>query len=51
VGEKIARSKFIDTLRLHVKGGAGGMGYPKYGGVGGAGGNVYVVGDEGIAKT
>ena len=34
--------KFIDTLRVHVKGGSGGMGYPKYGGIGGKGGDVYV---------
>nr|XP_053631800.1 GTP-binding protein 10 homolog [Cherax quadricarinatus] len=34
--------KFIDTLRLHVKGGSGGMGFPRFGGVGGNGGDVYV---------
>lgn len=33
---------FIDSLRIHVQGGAGGMGHPKYGGIGGRGGNVYI---------
>ncbi|KAG8250995.1 GTP-binding protein 10 [Homalodisca vitripennis] len=37
---------FIDSLRLHVQGGAGGMGHPKFGGVGGRGGRVYVEGVE-----
>lgn len=32
--------KFIDSLRINVKGGHGGNGYPKYGGVGGQGGCV-----------
>ncbi|XP_071451026.1 GTP-binding protein 10 homolog [Hetaerina americana] len=41
------KGKFIDSLKLCVRGGAGGMGYPKYGGVGGKGGNVYVVAKEG----
>ncbi|KAK2586884.1 hypothetical protein KPH14_009821 [Odynerus spinipes] len=40
------RTGFIDTLRLHVKGGAGGSGSPRYGGRGGSGGNVYVVSKE-----
>ncbi|XP_073969973.1 GTP-binding protein 10 isoform X2 [Rhodnius prolixus] len=39
--------KFIDSLRLYLKAGAGGMGYPKYGGVGGAGGDIYIVAKEG----
>ncbi|KZS13449.1 putative GTP-binding protein 10 [Daphnia magna] len=38
--------KFIDSLRLMVRGGPGGMGHPKYGGVGGRGGNVILVADE-----
>ncbi|XP_063231944.1 GTP-binding protein 10 homolog [Bacillus rossius redtenbacheri] len=42
-------AKFIDSLRLHVRGGAGGTGYPKYGGVGGPGGSVYVVAKEGCS--
>uniref|UniRef100_A0A1B6CW52 OBG-type G domain-containing protein n=2 Tax=Clastoptera arizonana TaxID=38151 RepID=A0A1B6CW52_9HEMI len=41
------KSKFLDCLRLHVKGGAGGMGFPKYGGIGGAGGNIYIEAKEG----
>uniref|UniRef100_A0A0P4VUN5 Obg domain-containing protein n=1 Tax=Scylla olivacea TaxID=85551 RepID=A0A0P4VUN5_SCYOL len=44
---KRVRSKFVDVLRLHVRGGAGGMGLPRFGGVGGAGGDVYVEGKEG----
>lgn len=32
-----------------MKGGTGGCGLPKYGGVGGQGGNVYVVASEGMA--
>ncbi|KAK8373366.1 hypothetical protein O3P69_008778 [Scylla paramamosain] len=43
---KRVRSKFVDVLRLHVRGGAGGMGLPRLGGVGGAGGDVYVEGKE-----
>ncbi|XP_066986642.1 GTP-binding protein 10 homolog isoform X3 [Macrobrachium rosenbergii] len=45
--------KFIDSLRLHVKGGSGGMGYPKFGGVGGKGGDVYVeaVAEQTLSKT
>lgn len=62
--------KFIDSLRLTVRGGPGGMGLPKYGlssnsiievlivvmfilncegGVGGKGGNVILVAQEGKA--
>jgi len=39
-----ARKLFRDTLRIKVQGGAGGPGLPKYGGIGGKGGDVYVVG-------
>lgn len=38
---------FLDSLRLYVKGGSGGMGYPRFGGVGGNGGNIYVEAKEG----
>uniref|UniRef100_A0A8B9Y7N8 GTP-binding protein 10 n=1 Tax=Bos mutus grunniens TaxID=30521 RepID=A0A8B9Y7N8_BOSMU len=34
---------FIDNLRLFTKGGSGGMGYPRLGGEGGKGGDVWVV--------
>ncbi|XP_058815252.1 GTP-binding protein 10 homolog [Topomyia yanbarensis] len=44
---KYLRGKFLDTLRLSVKGGHGGNGLPKYGGVGGQGGAVYFVAKEG----
>lgn len=42
-----SRGKFIDSLRIYVRGGAGGMGFPKYGGIGGKGGSVIVVAKEG----
>lgn len=45
---KRLRGKFLDTLRLHVKGGTGGMGLPRYGGIGGKGGDVYVEAVEGM---
>ncbi|RLU19466.1 hypothetical protein DMN91_008023 [Ooceraea biroi] len=53
---KYLRSKFIDTLRIRVTGGTGGSGLPRYGGLGGAGGNVYFVAKdrlllENVAKT
>ncbi|CAO2617518.1 GTP-binding protein 10 [Lemmus lemmus] len=34
---------FIDNLRIFAKGGSGGMGYPRLGGEGGRGGDVWVV--------
>ncbi|XP_067931987.1 GTP-binding protein 10-like [Watersipora subatra] len=34
------KSKFVDRVRVYVKGGSGGQGYPKYGGLGGDGGHV-----------
>ncbi|GLV41622.1 uncharacterized protein CBL_06851 [Carabus blaptoides fortunei] len=40
------RSTFLDSLRLLVKAGNGGNGLPKYGGVGGQGGDVFVVATE-----
>lgn len=40
------RHKFLDSVRLHVKGGTGGTGLPKYGGLGGQGGCVYCIGKE-----
>lgn len=43
---KFKRQGFIDSLRLHVTGGTGGSGLPAYGGLGGPGGNVYVVASE-----
>ncbi|KAF5282808.1 hypothetical protein FQR65_LT02805 [Abscondita terminalis] len=42
------KSGFTDSLRVHVRGGTGGNGLPKFGGVGGQGGNVIVVGKESI---
>ncbi|XP_023591850.1 GTP-binding protein 10 [Trichechus manatus latirostris] len=37
---------FIDNLRLFTKGGSGGMGYPRLGGEGGKGGDVWVVAEK-----
>ena len=36
------RGNFMDTLRLYLQAGAGGAGHPKYGGLGGPGGNIYI---------
>ncbi|XP_053994610.1 GTP-binding protein 10 homolog [Hylaeus volcanicus] len=43
---KFKRRGLLDSLRIHVKGGSGGSGLPRYGGIGGKGGDVYVVSDE-----
>lgn len=40
------RTKFLDSVRIHVKGGTGGTGLPKFGGLGGQGGCVYCIGKE-----
>ncbi|KAM6421867.1 GTP-binding protein 10 isoform 2-T2 [Rhynochetos jubatus] len=37
---------FMDDLRLYVRGGTGGMGYPRLGGEGGRGGDVWFVARE-----
>ncbi|XP_021241135.1 GTP-binding protein 10 isoform X2 [Numida meleagris] len=37
---------FIDDLRLYVRGGTGGMGYPRLGGEGGRGGDVWFIAQE-----
>ncbi|XP_038598327.1 GTP-binding protein 10 isoform X1 [Tachyglossus aculeatus] len=39
---------FIDNLRLFTQGGTGGMGYPRLGGEGGKGGDVWVVAQKGM---
>ncbi|XP_054742596.1 GTP-binding protein 10 homolog [Anastrepha obliqua] len=43
------RNAFIDGLRLTVRGGHGGNGIPKYGGIGGQGGCVYFVAKEDVS--
>ncbi|XP_076233901.1 GTP-binding protein 10 homolog [Calliopsis andreniformis] len=45
---KYKRKGLIDSLYIYVKGGSGGSGFPRYGGIGGAGGNVYVVSQKGL---
>nr|ACB73282.1 hypothetical protein [Rhinolophus ferrumequinum] len=40
---QIVYGNFIDNLRLFTRGGSGGMGYPRLGGEGGKGGDVWVV--------
>ncbi|CAI9728446.1 GTP-binding protein 10-like [Octopus vulgaris] len=42
----INKTGFIDTLRVYVKGGGGGQGFPRLGGVGGAGGSVILEADK-----
>nr|CAH7768205.1 unnamed protein product [Callosobruchus chinensis] len=42
------REGFKDSLRVFVQGGSGGNGLPKFGGVGGKGGNVIAVAKENI---
>ncbi|XP_061942284.1 GTP-binding protein 10 homolog isoform X2 [Apis cerana] len=41
--KKYNRQRLIDSLRIHVTGGTGGSGLPSYGGLGGPGGNVYLI--------
>ncbi|ESO88010.1 hypothetical protein LOTGIDRAFT_193870 [Lottia gigantea] len=36
------KNTFIDSLRVYVRGGAGGQGHPRFGGIGGDGGNVVI---------
>ncbi|XP_076277571.1 GTP-binding protein 10 homolog [Lasioglossum baleicum] len=48
LARKFRQRGLIDSLRIHVKGGIGGSGLPRYGGVGGAGGNVFLVSEEGL---
>ncbi|XP_077158899.1 GTP-binding protein 10 [Paroedura picta] len=40
--------RFMDDLRIYVRGGAGGMGYPRLGGQGGHGGDVWLVAHENL---
>ena len=40
------RTGFVDHLRIHVRGGPGGQGFPKYGGLGGKGGDVILEADS-----
>ena len=39
---------FMDNLRIYTKGGTGGSGKPRVGGVGGRGGHVYVICKEDV---
>lgn len=41
------RGNFVDTVRLYLRGGPGGAGHPKFGGIGGQGGNVYLEASKG----
>lgn len=45
---KFKRRGIVDSLRVSVRGGPGGSGLPRYGGIGGTGGNVYVTSQEGL---
>lgn len=44
-----SKSNFLDSLTFHAKGGLGGNGQPKYGGIGGKGGNVVCQVSEGAS--
>ncbi|KAH3721511.1 GTP-binding protein 10-like [Dreissena polymorpha] len=39
---KQRKRPFFDKVRIHVRGGAGGQGFPKFGGIGGRGGDVVI---------
>lgn len=39
---KKRRSRFLDSIYIYVRGGRGGNGLPRYGGIGGKGGDVYL---------
>ena len=43
--------KWIDSLRVYCKGGHGGNGHPKYGGIGGKGGDIIIQASDNIAKN
>lgn len=38
----------VDSLKIYVQAGSGGSGFPKYGGLGGKGGDVYLQGTNGL---
>ncbi|ETE69666.1 GTP-binding protein 10, partial [Ophiophagus hannah] len=46
VADLLKYGRFMDDLRIYVKGGTGGMGYARLGGAGGKGGDVWLVADE-----
>lgn len=39
---------FVDSLRIRVKAGRGGCGLPRFGGLGGKGGDVFLEGSRGV---
>lgn len=43
------KTGFLDSIRIYVKAGAGGHGLPKFGGIGGQGGNVVMIADENLS--
>lgn len=46
--QKELKKRFLDQLRIYARGGAGGQGIAKYGGVGGKGGDVILACTEGV---
>lgn len=48
---KYLRTGFLDLLPIRVKAGGGGFGLPRYGGIGGRGGNIILQAKEGIDLT
>nr|XP_023023839.1 GTP-binding protein 10 [Leptinotarsa decemlineata] len=49
ISRKYLRAGFRDNLKIYVQGGPGGNGLPKFGGVGGNGGNVIAVAKDGVS--
>jgi Obg family GTPase CgtA len=45
-----AQRLFTDSLKIKVQGGTGGHGLPKFGGIGGKGGDVYIVGSDNVQR-
>uniref|UniRef100_A0A6G1S6B8 GTP-binding protein 10 n=1 Tax=Aceria tosichella TaxID=561515 RepID=A0A6G1S6B8_9ACAR len=45
-----AQKLFSDSLKIKVQGGTGGHGLPKFGGIGGKGGDVYIVGSHTVKR-
>ena len=43
---RVRDQKFVDHVMCHARGGAGGMGLEKFGGVGGGGGDVFLLADS-----
>lgn len=47
---KKAQKLFVDSLKIKVQGGTGGHGLPQFGGIGGKGGDVYIIGSPKVRR-